>query len=200
MAPEDAELVARIVSGDRDAGETVYRRYVQYVAATVLRLLANAAETEDVVQDTFAIAFARMATLRDPNVLRSWLAQIAVSQVQRRFRRRRLLRLLGLDAGTPPSALDAVASRDASAEVRSELRALTRVLETISAGERIAWCLRYVEGATLEEIADKCQCSLATAKRRIAATHKRVRAAVDVEDTAIPLWKPTLAASPKVKA
>ena len=37
---------------------------------------------------------------------------------------------------------------------------------------RVAWTLNYVEGETLEEVARLCGCSLATAKRRIAAAQR----------------------------
>jgi RNA polymerase sigma-70 factor (ECF subfamily) len=39
---------------------------------------------------------------------------------------------------------------------------------------RIAWTLRYVEREKLEEVARLCGCSLATAKRRIAATQAAI--------------------------
>jgi RNA polymerase sigma-70 factor (ECF subfamily) len=41
---------------------------------------------------------------------------------------------------------------------------------------RIAWTLRMVEGLELAEVASACGCSLATAKRRIAAAEVVVRA------------------------
>ena len=39
----------------------------------------------------------------------------------------------------------------------------------------VAWMLRNVEGHALQEVADACGCSLATAKRRIALAQRRVR-------------------------
>jgi RNA polymerase sigma-70 factor (ECF subfamily) len=198
--PRDADLVARVASGDREAEEALYRSHVRYIAGIVLRLLANPTEAEDVVQDTFTIALASLPSLRDPGALRPWLAQIAVSQVRRRFRRRRLLKLLGIGSDDDTGALETIAARDASPEVRSELYALGRALDTLPADQRIAWCLRYVEGDTLEEVARTCACSLATAKRRIATAHERVRAAVDVEDVALALRGTSLPTRPEVKA
>jgi RNA polymerase sigma-70 factor (ECF subfamily) len=42
--------------------------------------------------------------------------------------------------------------------------------------ERIAFCLRHVEGMKLEEVARACGCSLATAKRRVASAQARLDA------------------------
>jgi RNA polymerase sigma-70 factor (ECF subfamily) len=43
----------------------------------------------------------------------------------------------------------------------------------------VAWTLRHVEGQKLEEVAQYCRCSLATAKRRISAAHTRMLAELE---------------------
>jgi RNA polymerase sigma-70 factor (ECF subfamily) len=73
-----------------------------------------------------------------------------------------------------------LASPDASPEVHAELAKLDRVLATIPANQQIAWMLRYVEGQMLEDVAQACNCSLATIKRRITAADARIRAHVGV--------------------
>src|SRR4051812_6638215 len=94
--PDDATLVARARTGDGTAEEALYHRHVGYVTGMVARLLGNRDEAEDIVQDTFAIGLDQLATVRHPEMVRAWLAQIAVSQVRRRVRRARLLARLGL--------------------------------------------------------------------------------------------------------
>jgi RNA polymerase sigma-70 factor (ECF subfamily) len=179
----DADLVERACAGDRSADEAIYRRYVRVVAGMVRRLLVNPAETEDAVQDTFALALEQLPRLREKEALRGWLTQIAISQVHRRFRRRRLRRFLGLDRGDPTETLEAIASPDASPDVRSDLAVLGRLLLELPVDQRIAWSLRHIEGASLEEVASACHCSLATAKRRISSAHKRVRADVRLSES-----------------
>jgi RNA polymerase sigma-70 factor (ECF subfamily) len=170
----DKSLVERAKAGDRWAEEVIYRRYVGYIAGLALRLLRSRSEMEDVVQETFARALEKLGTLRDGDALRGWLAQIAVGQVRRRFRRRKLLALLGLDRTEEDAPLDALASEAHSAEVLAELAALDRLLQTLPVEQRIAWMLRHAEGESLEDVARSCACSLATAKRRIAAAEARV--------------------------
>jgi RNA polymerase sigma-70 factor (ECF subfamily) len=177
----DDELVIRATKGDRWAQEAIYRRYVGFIARTTTRLLGRRDDAEDVVQDTFAIGLAQLHTLRDGAAVRAWLAQIAVSQVRRRFRRTKLLRVLGLDRGADDATLEQFASDDATPEVRSEIAALDRILRTLPAEERFAWMLRRVEGWGLDEVALACKCSLATVKRRVSSVDERVRAVVDVE-------------------
>jgi len=82
------------------------------------------------------------------------------------------MRLLGLDRGLDDLPLDALAREDTSAEVRSELLVLDSALKSLSARARVPWMLRYIEGLPLDEVALQCDCSLATAKRRIASAHR----------------------------
>src|SRR5262245_36370371 len=93
---DDAALVRRACDGDRRAEETLYHRHVSYILSMVTRLLGDRAEAEDVVQETFAIALDRLRSLRDPDAVRGWFAQIAVHMVKRRLRRVKVLAALGL--------------------------------------------------------------------------------------------------------
>jgi RNA polymerase sigma-70 factor (ECF subfamily) len=101
--------------------------------------------------------------------------RVTASLVHRRFRRRKLLGLLGLAGKRDEIALDELADPTVTPETRAELRWLDRRLATLSDRDRAAWILRHVEGFALEEVADACGCSLATAKRRIAAAEEAVR-------------------------
>lgn len=175
----DRELVERFASGDHWAKEALYRRYVKAVWSTALRLTRNRNDAEDVVQDTFVEALRDLSQLRELDALRPWLLRIAVHQAHRRFRRRALLRRLGLDRSVEDAPLATLAHPGASPELCSELTKVDRALQAGSAGERFAWVLRYVEGYTLEEVAQSCRCSLATAKRRIASATVRVSQHLD---------------------
>ena len=169
--PDDAELVARAADDDAWACETLYRRHVGSAMTTALRLLRNRAEAEDVVQDAFMMAFSRLDQLREPGAFRGWLIRIVVTSVHRRLRRHKVPTVDGLEAE---------AAAGSSPAIRAELRLLDEVLDTIDEQDRVPWILRYVLGYKLEEVAEACDCSLPTAKRRIAAAHDVIRRHVSV--------------------
>ena len=179
----DAQLVARAIEGDRWGREMLYRRHAAYLLAIAARLLGNRGDGEEVVQDTFVTAFEQLRALREPAAVRGWLAQITVSLVRRRLRRGRLMRVLGLDRGADDATLAALAAPGTNADQRAELALVDRALASVSANVRIAWMLRLVEGLELSEVASACGCSLATAKRRIAAAESAVRAHIAGPET-----------------
>jgi RNA polymerase sigma-70 factor, ECF subfamily len=173
--PDDASLVLRARSGDRWAEEALYRRHVAYIAGMVLRLLGGSEEAEDVVQDTFAIGLDQIGAVREPSSIRAWFGQIAVSQVRRRLRRTKLLSRLGFYPPSDHVELEELAVQEADTETRAELGKLGAALAELSANERLAWMLRYVEGESLKQVAQLSGCSLATAKRRVVAASNHLR-------------------------
>ncbi len=164
----DAALVERALDSDRWAMEALYRRHVGRVTNAVTRVAGRTADADDVVQDAFLTAFSRLSELREPAAFRGWLARIAMNELRGRLRKRRWLKRLSLDRDDDDDAsLEALASDDASPEVRTELARLDKVLRAMDPEARMAWMLRHVEGWALDEVASALDVSLATAKRRI---------------------------------
>jgi len=154
--------------------DSLFRRYAPYVAAIAHRLLGRDDEVDDTIQEVFLAAVRGLHALRDPAAIRAWLARVTVRSARQRLRKRRLRGFLGLDE---PASYDAVIDRGASAEQRALIARLYRVLDGMPANQRIAWSLRHIEGEPLENVASLAGCSLATAKRRIAAAAAHIEGA-----------------------
>lgn len=187
----DRELVERALLGEASALSGLYRRHVRAVSERVTRLLSRSGEAEDAVQDAFVAAFASLPKLGDRSRFGAWLMRIAVHQVHRRFRRRRLLARFGLDRGTDDALLEQVADPGLGPEQRLQLARLDQALAELPAELRLAWMLRFVEGCELIDAADQCGCSLATLKRRLSRADVRLRGALDAARTPpLGLWAP----------
>ena len=160
-------IVARIVDGDEWAMEALYQRYVHKITGIVAKLLRNSSDIEDTVQDTFIQAFQDIKKLREPAYLERWLVRIAVHRVHRRFRKRDLLRKLGLDRSVDNERLHEQIGIPATQEIRAELALLDTAFDMMKMPERVCFVLRYLEGYQLDEVARATDASLATVKRRI---------------------------------
>ncbi len=165
--PRDADLVIAARNGDQEAFRQLFGLHVKAAAGLAYRLLGGDDDVDDVVQESFAEALAKLGSLRDPSAFAGWLAAIVSAQVIRLIRRKRLLRRLGLlRGGSPPPEALRVAPI-ASAEVVAELRAVYAVVDSLPAEERVMLLLHRVEELTHQEIADRTGRSVATVKRRI---------------------------------
>lgn len=179
----DAGLAERIASGDRAALAEAYERYAPEIFGVLVRLLARTGEAEDVLQETFVVAFHKAGQLRDGAALRAWLFRVAIREAHARLKRRRRWSFFGGAADADDDApLVALVAEGAEGDARAELALLDRELAKLPPEQRIAWMLRYVEGDALEDVAAACGCSLATAKRWIASADQAVRRHVRIED------------------
>lgn len=168
-SPDSEPLPLALPESDAE----LFERFAPYVARIGLRLLGRESDVDDLIQDVFIAAMRQRHQVRAPEAFRSWLAIIAVRTARRYLRKRRLRALVGIDTLSPTLELR---DNGISPERRALLQRVYQVLDKIPVDQRIAWTLRYVEGEKLEEVAERCGCSLATAKRRIAAAHGRLEA------------------------
>lgn len=144
--------------------DDLFRRYSRYVGAIGLRLLGARDEVDDLVQDVFLVAARGIHRLQEPAAAKAWLMTVTVRKAQRRLRRRRVRFLLGADRGEDYEQL---ADRMASPEERLDLMRVYAALDRLPVKQRLAWTLRHIQGERLATVAMLCECSLATAKRRI---------------------------------
>ncbi len=148
----------------------LFRAHARYVAGVAMRLLGNDADVDDVVQEVFLAAGSGLRSLREPAAVRGWLATVAVRIAIRKLRWRKLRQWVPFaDLKAEP-----LFTHDLPADERVLLTAIYAELELLPVAVRIAWSLRFLEGQQLEEVARLCDCSLATAKRRIAAAQARL--------------------------
>jgi RNA polymerase sigma-70 factor, ECF subfamily len=165
----DTDMVAGIRAGEQTAGAALYDRHHVYVRRVLMRVLGPDADLHDLVQDVFVAAIASITRLAEPNALRAWLAGVAVNCVRMELRRR----TRNAVSLFPASDMPQVAATVTTPEIDEAVRATYRVLNRLSADERIVFALRFIDGMELLEISDVCNVSLATTKRRLATARKK---------------------------
>ena len=166
--PDDSALLERLRADDETAFTELYLRYARYVAGVVYSLLGDDADLDDVVQETFVDAQAGLADIEEPAAVRRWLVVIAIRRVHRLLSRRRLRRwYTGKLAELSPRASDPRDGRRAED--------LYDALDRIPAPMRVVWILARVGAMPLQEVADVCEISLATVKRRLTEAEARLQ-------------------------
>lgn len=93
MEPQDGiecddALMGRVGQGDRDAFETLYRRWSRRVMSYAYRSLSDKGEAEDVVQETFLSVFRAASRYRPCERFGAYLFRIAGNAVRSRCRKK----------------------------------------------------------------------------------------------------------------
>jgi len=87
------ELIARCRGGDRQAHYQLYKLYSRAMYNVGYRIVNNADEAKDVLQDAFISAFNNLQSYRGDSSFGGWLKRIVVNKAINLVRRRRFERL-----------------------------------------------------------------------------------------------------------
>ncbi len=74
---DDVALVAKCLTGNRDAFGLIVRRYQSLICALAYNATGSLSQSEDLAQETFLAAWRQLRALREPAKLRPWLCGIA---------------------------------------------------------------------------------------------------------------------------
>ncbi|HKV50670.1 MAG TPA: sigma-70 family RNA polymerase sigma factor [Gemmatimonadaceae bacterium] len=181
----NAELLHRIAGGDQRALGALYDRQVTLVHSLAVRLLGDADDAEDVVEETFWQVW-RQASRYDASrgSVPTWLCSIARSRALDLLRsaKRRPERLASLTDDDDHDV--AVASPNVSplgAAEQSEQRVLVRsALNELPPEQRESIELAYFGGLSQSEIAERTGQPLGTIKTRVRLAMTKLRARLSV--------------------
>ena len=137
----EVRLIERIVSGEREAFDELYRMFAPVVHGIVL-LRVPYAEVPDLVQEVFLLAYENLNSLRDRNAFAGWLARIARNRAAEFHRTRRPAEELPDELCGPRS-------------VSAEALEILETIRSMPPAYRETLVLRLVEGMTGTEIAER---------------------------------------------
>jgi RNA polymerase sigma-70 factor (ECF subfamily) len=172
-------LLPAVARGDVAAFEELYDRYSSTLYALLIRILANAEDAQEVLQEAFVKAWtsAKMFdALRGSEV--AWLISIARSRGIDRLRARRIRLDREDEAGREISTVSGFVDRTNGADkaIQSEQTVAVRgALAELPDAQRRALELAYFEGLSQSEIATRLSEPLGTVKTRMQLGMKKLR-------------------------
>lgn len=178
----DADLVAACRRPDADgfeqAFEALFLRYRDRAYAIAFRVVGNAGDALDVVQESFALVFRKLEGFRGGSLFSTWLFRIVVNcSIDHRRKRGGAATTTATSEGDTdvvddsPSPEDHAHARELGTQVQAAISLLSPKLRAILA-------LRYLEDMTYEELAATLGLSLGTVKSRLARAHLALQSVV----------------------
>jgi len=156
-APSDEALMSAIANHDEEALSLLFRRYARFVRGITLRVLRDAAEAADLVQEIFVLIY-RLSEKFDSSKTSAqfWILQMtyrrAISR-RRYLNSRRFYAQVELDEEAMPAAdLRSVHSEGSIDQRLAELD-LEKMFGTLSEDQQKTLRLHFIEGYPLDEIA-----------------------------------------------
>lgn len=171
MHETDEELVERAMQGDTDAFNALVKRWERAIYALCYRVLGRDEDARDVCQEAFLRAYRGLGRFKGQAKFSSWLYRIALNLCRDWLRRERRVGIV-----QPPedeelgerALVDPINETVEDLILRRDLgRAVSKVMATLPADQRIVIVLKEYHGLTFREIAELVECPLSTVKTRL---------------------------------
>lgn len=152
----DEQLISATLRGDISAFGTIVERYWNMVFALAFSRLADAAEAEDIAQESFLKAYSQLHRLRKPSRFAGWVSKIAIQQCTNAVRRSSRCRTaLGCKA-TELEELDSKAAKTDDTRLTEGQRHFVRQkVQRLPEKFRRLIVMRFVGGLSAVQIAEQ---------------------------------------------
>lgn len=169
----DSYLIAQVLAGDAAAERSMYDAHVDRVWRLVYRIVGDADQAADCVQETFIRAFSRLSSFRGESSLGTWIGSIAVTTALNAVRslKRRGARVVSIEDSPEPGA----EPRNSEPDLKQRLHS---AIDSLPKGYRTVFLMHDVEGYTHEEIGAALRIAPGTSKAQLSRARARLRSAL----------------------
>ncbi|GHF38485.1 RNA polymerase sigma factor [Seohaeicola zhoushanensis] len=184
---DDTRSETALVTAARNGSESAVRELIRRLNPRLFRvargIVSSDAEAEDVVQDTYLVAFNKLDSFRAEASFTTWITRIAINAARMRLRRHH-----------PSEVYDTVTESDTShvldfpgqgsepveaTILRAEIRRLIeKAVAELPPDLRLVFMLRETEGLSTAATADQLQINKITVKTRLFRARFLLRAAL----------------------
>jgi RNA polymerase sigma-70 factor (ECF subfamily) len=188
VSADEQRLIAECLKGDPTAFGVLVRRYQDRLFNTVYRLVGNAEDARDVVQEAFLHAYQALDSFKGDSLFFTWLYRIAVNTAISLKRKQRVALRLDSDRNGEPSfePLDpSETSRPGHAlEQAEQEKRVQQALQRLSPEHRAVLILKDMEGQKYETMAEVLQVPIGTIRSRLHRARLELRELLEKDDDA----------------
>jgi len=167
MDIDDRKLISRCLSGDKKAFEPLVKRYSPRVFRIVHRFFSDRMVIEDIAQEVFLKAYTSLSAYRQESPFENWLSKIAVNMCYQHLRTQRRDRIsfetdfTGQDISLLQGIADGTiwSGTEDSAKRLMFRNLIDKIMQHLSAKEKVVLILSEVEGMSTQEIAAQMEIS-----------------------------------------
>lgn len=166
----DAELVERILAGEKTLYEIVMRRYNQRLYRVSRAIVQDEQEAEDIVQETYTRAYLKLDQFAGAAKFSTWLTKIAVNEALARIRKR------GRESPGASGNLGSPQSDPEQQTLRREAQVMIEAaVDALPGSLRSVFMLRDIEEMNTVETAECLGLTVETVKIRLHRARRLLR-------------------------
>jgi RNA polymerase sigma-70 factor (ECF subfamily) len=166
-------LLQRCLDQDQAAQLEVYNRYYRAMYNTALRIVKDSAEAEDIMQESFLIAFTKLDTFKGEAPFGSWLKRIVVNNSINAYKKQVRLGEVPLDNTLYKMADESAATPCDTGDLK--VRHVMRSMDELKENYRVALSLHLIDGYDYKEVSAILKISYANCRTTISRAKESLR-------------------------
>ena len=164
-------LVVECKKGSRKAQYDLYKLYSKAMFNIALRIINDADEAADVLQEAFIDAFGRMADFRQETTFGMWMKQIVINKSISHLRKRKM-NLISIDDANLEDLADT--ELEDTDELELQVKQVLVAIQHLPDGYRTVLSLYLLEGYDHEEIAHILKISENTSRTQFMRARRKL--------------------------
>jgi len=168
------QLIDLCKANNQQAQLEVYNRYFKAMYNTSLRIVKDSYEAEDIMQDSFLLAFTKLDSLKDPKIFGSWLKRIVINNSIYHYKKNSKYNNVPLD-DVIYKIEDTEDGLDSSELTSLKTNQVLETMNTLKENYKVCLTLHLIEGYDYEEIGDILNISQANCRTMISRAKESLR-------------------------
>ncbi len=169
------QLLQQCEQGDQQAQLEIYNRYFKAMFNTALRIVKDRFEAEDIMQDSFLMAFTKLSTLKEPQMFGAWLKRIVINNSLGHYKKQMKHPDVPLDRVLYKIEDEPEGIEEHKQYATIKVKQILDGMKELKDNYRTSLTLHLIEGYDYEEICDIMQITQANCRTMISRAKASLR-------------------------
>ena len=177
----ETELIERLKLRDETAFKTIVEQWQDMVYNTILGIVQNDTEAEDLAQDVFIKVFEKVGTFKGDSKFSTWLYRIATTTAldhlrsKKRKKRFGFLQSLTGSAGDEKEQIPDFHHPGVNLDNKERAAVLFRAIETLPDNQKAAYTLHKLEGLSYRDVSEVLNTTVSAVESLMSRANQNLR-------------------------
>jgi len=177
----ETELIEQLKQGDQTAFKTIVEQWQDMVYNTILGIVQNETEAEDLAQDVFIKVFEKIDSFKGDSKFSTWLYRIATTtaldHLRSKKRKKRFGFLKSMSGGDGDNK-DQVADfhhPGVSLDNKERAAVLFKAIEALPENQKLAYTLHKLEGLSYRDVSEVLNTTVSAVESLMSRANQNLR-------------------------
>jgi len=176
----ETELIEQLKQGDETAFKTIVEQWKDMVYNTILGIVQNETEAEDLAQDVFIKVFEKISTFKGDSKFSTWLYRIATTTALDHLRSKKRKKRFGFlqSLGGESDEKDLIPDfhhPGVSLDNKERAAVLFKAIESLPENQKTAYTLHKLEGLSYRDVSDVLNTTVSAVESLMSRANQNLR-------------------------